>query len=73
MKKRRRIEITTFRSRTTMIVRNQPEGDPVEPLHNADTSGLAPANLPKAEEVDLKQHQVAQPLPLGSNVIKLTK
>jgi len=71
MKKRRRIEITTFRSRTTMTVRNQ--GLLFEPPRDGPTTTPALATLPKAKEIDLKPRLVAQLPRSDLSTIKLTQ
>ena len=54
MKKRRRIEITAFRRRTTIILRDKLKGGPIEPPpRHVDASHLAPADSPQAEGADL--------------------
>ena len=64
MKKRRRIEITAFRRRTTIAVRDKLKGDPIEPPpHRVDASHPAPADWPQEEGADLSQHQARQPSP----------
>ena len=56
MKKRRRIQITAFRRRTTIILREELQGSPYEPppLHLA-ASNPAPADLPQLEGANLNQ------------------
>ena len=59
MKTRRRIEITSFRRRTTIVLRHRPEGGPVVPpsLH-VDALPPAPADPPQGEDgsLDLQGH-----------------
>ena len=57
MKKRSRIEITTFRSRTTIIVGSR--RDHVEQRLDPVTMALIPANAPP-EEVDHNPFEVVQ-------------
>ncbi len=53
MKKLRRIVITAFRRRTTIILRDKPEGDPIEPPpRHGDAAHTAPARPPQAEGDD---------------------
>lgn len=69
MKKRRRIEITAFRRRTTIVLRDKLKGDPIEPPpRHVDASQPAPADWPQEEGADLSQHQATQPSPGGLKV-----
>ena len=54
MKTRRRIEITSFRRRTTIVLRHEPGGGPVVPpsLH-VEASQTAPADPPQGEDGSL--------------------
>lgn len=64
MKKRRRIEITAFRRRTTIVLRDKLKGDPIEPPpRHVDASHPAPADWPQEEGAALSQHQATQPSP----------
>lgn len=69
MKKRRRIEITTFRSRTTITVRHQDQL--VESPCDGATTVTAPPSLPQREEVDLKPRQIAESPRSGLATINL--
>ena len=69
MKKRRRIEITVFRRRTTIVLRDKLQGDPIEPPpRHVDAPHPARADSPQAEGADLSQRQATQPSPGGLKV-----
>ena len=54
MKKRRHIEITAFRRRTTIILRDKPKGGAIEPPpRHVDAPHPAPADAPLTEGDEL--------------------
>lgn len=66
MKKQRRIEITTFRRRVTVVLRDKPVGGHIAaPPHQADAPHTVAADSPLAEAAEINQPQVG-PLPANS-------
>ena len=54
MKKRRRVEITAFRRRTTIVLRDRLGNGPIAlPLCHVDSSHSDPVEASRTEEVDL--------------------
>jgi len=67
MKKRLRIEVTAFRRRTTIILRDRLEGSPAEPPpRHGEASHTAPADPPRAEGADPNRPQATEPPPVSS-------
>ncbi len=74
MNKRRRIEITVFRRRTTIVLHDHLAGGPIEPPPGqGDAWHPAPADSPQEEEADLNQRHAPQPPPGSLVVTKLRK
>lgn len=67
MKKRRRIEIMTFRCRRTLILQDKPASEPVDPHRLQVDASHGPSDSPPAEVSELNQPQATQ-LPPGSLV-----
>lgn len=74
MNKRRRIEITTFRRRTTIVLRDHLVSDPiVPPPGQGDMWQKAPADSPQEEEAELNQRHAKKPPPGSLVLTKLRK
>ncbi|MGH9902083.1 MAG: hypothetical protein ACRD68_09765, partial [Pyrinomonadaceae bacterium] len=67
MKKMRRIEITAFRRRTTIVLPDKPEGGPAAsappPVGCGDASRLSPTDSPRTGAADLGRPQAAETSP----------